>query len=217
MDKETNRKDSVDQRLISFAEDLSLQPPPTPRPISSTGSIYAAALSKAFGSLNKTRNAPISRRPSSSSNPSYYPYQHTSPLNSTASIDRIAPTKSFESFATLQSLLKKGDVFTATYSHFSWEREDDLAVHCSTCREGRCATCHGEVFTEVIEFGEKLTFENREVKICTPCKHGFCSGGTLRQVMKGWDDEVVGCEKSERRERRSNGEGMRGSEGAEDW
>jgi len=116
--------------------------------------------------------------------PSYHHQTSPSAINSTASVNAIAPTKSHESFATLRSLLDCGDVYTATYSHWSWEREDDLAIYCSTCREGRCAACHGGIYFEEVELGDKLTRENRDVSVCTPCVHGFCSGGTLRLVTR---------------------------------
>lgn len=47
--------------------------------------------------------------------------------------------------------------------------------------------CHGQVFTEVAELGEKLTSENGTVKFCTPCEHGLCSGRRLRLATKGGD------------------------------
>jgi hypothetical protein len=53
--------------------------------------------------------------------------------------------------------------------------------------------------------GERLTAENREVKICTPCKHGICSGGKLRLVTKPWEAKDVGTDESEGLEGRKGG------------
>lgn len=211
-------KVAADQRFISFADDLNIQPPSSPPPI--TESTAAAALAKARESLKTSMTAPISRLSSSSSTLSHYLNQHGSPINSTASIDAIAPTKSVESFGTLQALLEKGDVFTATYSHFSWEREDDVAIFCSACRRVRCDTCHGEAFAEMVGLGEKLTVENRNVKICTPCKHGLCWGGILRLITKEWDNKVIGGQGDETLGipgRRKHDGGLRGVDVDEDW
>ncbi|PMD38674.1 hypothetical protein L207DRAFT_42422 [Hyaloscypha variabilis F] len=63
---------------------------------------------------------------------------------------------------------------------YSWDSDDGWAVFCHRCQQERCEECGGGVFTQVTNFEDVLTFESREVWICSPCTHGKCPGSKMK-------------------------------------
>jgi hypothetical protein len=65
-------------------------------------------------------------------------------------------------------------------SDYAWDSDYGWTEFCHRCRQERCQECGTGVFTSVTGFQDVLTFENREVWICCPYKHGKCPGWKLR-------------------------------------
>ena len=53
---------------------------------------------------------------------------------------------------------------------------------CKASHEKLCRICGWRVFVEKDSIGQLLRSENDDIPICTPCKHGWCSGARLRLI-----------------------------------
>jgi hypothetical protein len=55
--------------------------------------------------------------------------------------------------------------------------------------------CDTKMFESVTGFKDILTFENRQVRICTPCIHKMCPGWKVNVVCKCEVCGYLACEK----------------------
>lgn len=75
------------------------------------------------------------------------------------------------------------DYFDPTFgTDYRWDSEDGWGEFCYRCRNERCQDCGTGMFTSVTHFEDVLTFETRELGICSPCRHGLCPRFKLRIV-----------------------------------
>jgi hypothetical protein len=73
------------------------------------------------------------------------------------------------------------DHFDAVHeSDYAWDSDYGWGEFCHRCLEERCQDCGTKIFTSVTNFEDVLTFENMEVWICAPCKHGMCPGWKVK-------------------------------------
>jgi hypothetical protein len=63
---------------------------------------------------------------------------------------------------------------------YAWDSDYGWNEFCHRCHQERCQDCGTGVLISVMGFQDALTFENRDVWICRPCKHGRCPGWKLR-------------------------------------
>ena len=90
--------------------------------------------------------------------------------------------KPFSSHHSLPTLISNH--FSTNDIDYDWDSDYGWAVFCHRCHQERCKHCERAAFTQVTKFGELLTFENREVWICAPCRHRKCPGRKLRLVSE---------------------------------
>jgi hypothetical protein len=117
------------------------------------------------------------------SNTPPYPYREEYPSRISTSLSlALDPGTPQQMSESRNALLDADDVYIATYIHYTWEREDTLAVFCTGCRRERCGVCERRTFSSVTASRNCLTHERGEFKVCTPCWHGFCPGDQVRLV-----------------------------------
>ena len=97
---------------------------------------------------------------------------------------------------SFDSLLLKSDAYVNAHTSYSFDFKSDycFSLCCLECYRERCSLCSEETFTSVTGFKDVLTFENREVKLCTPCEHGFCTGSRVKIVSQCGICEHDACE-----------------------
>jgi len=68
-------------------------------------------------------------------------------------------------------------------SDFAWDSDEGWGAFCQYCHYERCERCDPKSFNKITSFKDYLTFENREIRICTPCIHGRCPGSRLKILI----------------------------------
>jgi hypothetical protein len=76
-----------------------------------------------------------------------------------------------------------------------WDSDFGWGVFCHACDQERCPQCDIEIFESVTGFKDVLTFENRKVRICTPCVHKMCRGWKVKVICKCEACGHLACEK----------------------
>ncbi len=88
------------------------------------------------------------------------------------------------SFSCIDSIVEKAHAeHVETSLDVAWDFVPELgwAEFCLHCHQRRCPTCERQIFRSVSGFKDVLTFEMREVRICTPCVlHRMCPGWRLK-------------------------------------
>ena len=90
--------------------------------------------------------------------------------------------KPFSSHHSLHTQLS--DHFATDIIDYDWDSDYGWAEFCHRCHQERCQKCVREAFTQVTRFEDVLTYENREVCICAPCRHRKCPGWKLKLVSE---------------------------------
>ncbi|KAE9362814.1 hypothetical protein N431DRAFT_499174 [Stipitochalara longipes BDJ] len=125
---------------------------------------------------------PASRTTSRSTPPYTHPYYaHQTQCLKSLGEDFLSQYSlvSFSSEAHILNTLVS-DHFSDIDIDYSWDSDDGWAVSCHRCHQERCQDCEGGLFTQVTNFEDVLTFENREMWICSPCRHRKCPGSKLK-------------------------------------
>lgn len=74
------------------------------------------------------------------------------------------------------------DHFSGHEVDYGWDSDEGWFEFCHRCHQERCQDCQRGDLTQVTNFEDVLTFETREVWICSPCKHRRCPGWKLNIV-----------------------------------